>query len=239
MKTDALTPRQRLCLIRETETAVFLVHQGLVALNETGAGNDRYHLPLKLLSGGFERLLKLVICLGRLELNGALPDSSSFTRGKQGHDLDRLLQQVLRICRESGDAEDREATRSDADFLESNEDLKRVVRLLSDFGKAGRYFNLDLLLTGELCGEDPENLFDCFYDEMLRRRPDWLKKVEAQELGAVYDELNRDMIALLQRFARALCRMFTLGPLGELGRSLTGQIQQFLFLADDELGRLE
>ena len=41
---------------------------------------------------------------------------------------------------------------------------------------------------------------------------------------------TRRIIAVLQRFLRGVCRMWTLGPLGENGRWLTGTINRFLFL---------
>jgi hypothetical protein len=60
-----LSTDQKFALIQETQTSVFLIHEGLLALNRLSGANDFYHGPLGLLAQGFERLMKLIICLGQ------------------------------------------------------------------------------------------------------------------------------------------------------------------------------
>ena len=50
-----------------------------------------------------------------------------------------------------------------------------------------------------------------------------------------YPALAAKQTETLQRAARAVARMWTLGPASENGRRLTGIIKRFLFLTDDKL----
>jgi len=48
--------------------------------------------------------------------------------------------------------------------------------------------------------------------------------------------INLRLQVTLERYLRALCHLFTLGPISEQGRRFTGVIGDFLFLPDDQLG---
>jgi len=143
-----LSDTQWLALTRETEDSVFLIHEGLLALNSLGGANDFFHGPLGLLAQGYERLMKLVVCLSQLEHEGALPSKKQM-REKYGHE--------------------------------------------------------------------------------------WKEKLGAGEFAGFYDIENAELTSTFQRFARALCRMFTLGPLGDRGRRLQPLVRVFLSLRDKDL----
>jgi len=73
MNTDDSTLKN-LCLLNEIELSVKLIQLGLGELQNLNSTNDFYYLPFQLLSNGFERLMKCVICLGHLHINNKYPD---------------------------------------------------------------------------------------------------------------------------------------------------------------------
>jgi hypothetical protein len=64
------TARTRLALVEELHTAVSLSVLGLGALQRLDLARDFYHLPLMLLAGGKERLLKVILCVHEHATNG-------------------------------------------------------------------------------------------------------------------------------------------------------------------------
>ena len=48
--------------------------------------------------------------------------------------------------------------------------------------------------------------------------------------------LNLELETAIERFARALCCLFTIGPLGSEGRRYSGILTAFLNLRDNNLG---
>lgn len=115
---------QKTAVVEEVYSAIYLIEFGLLALNELA---NAEHLPVLLLSNGFERLLKMILCLNDLEQEGQLPTASSFSRNRN-HDIDRLLKQVIDIAKQ-WNCEERykKSAKADMDFLEQDRDLERLV----------------------------------------------------------------------------------------------------------------
>lgn len=59
-----------------------------------------------------------------------------------GHDLEVLLDAVTD---QHYSGTDRPLVRSELGFLKTGSTLKRSTKILSDFGKKGRYYNLDVV----------------------------------------------------------------------------------------------
>ena len=55
-------------------------------------------------------------------------------------------------------------------------------------------------------------------------------------INEMYQALNHQLIILLERFSRALSRLFTLAELGADAQGCIGYIGDFLFLTNDQLG---
>ncbi|MCK5201970.1 MAG: hypothetical protein KAR21_26635 [Spirochaetales bacterium] len=74
-----------------------LIEVGFGELQNLDFSNDFYHLPLQLISSGFERLMKCLICLGYHEKNDEYPNSKDLKKcgGKNGHDLTDLKNHIL------------------------------------------------------------------------------------------------------------------------------------------------
>ncbi len=231
-----LSTNQELALIQETETSVFLVHEGLLALNRLSGANDFYHGPLGLLAQGFERLMKVVICLGRLESQGTLPTQREMK--KYGHNLIALADAIVDFSERTGYADSRPAARPDIDFMTSDGQLRELLAVLTDFGEWGRYYNLDTLLNRTGHGatrDDPAAAFQRIESRILQHHPEWIPKMKGRGFDDAYSCVKAELTTTLQRFARVLSRMFTLGPLGDRGRRLQPVIRVFLFLKDGDL----
>ncbi len=78
---------QHIRLLEELRIAIGLLKGGLRELQHIDGANDFYHLPLLILSSGFERLMKVIICFHSHETNGSYPPKFPWLEGKHGHDL--------------------------------------------------------------------------------------------------------------------------------------------------------
>lgn len=233
------SPAQKLALINATETAVFEIVEGLIALNSMSAANDFAHLPMQLLAQGFERLLKVAWALCRLAATGALP-SVKEAKDEMGHDVVRLTDGVVELCKESGHADSSPAARDDVRFMEQDDQLRKLLELMANFGSAGRYYDIDAFLEQERPAErDPREAWNDLESTILRQHPEWEARLGTAEFGAFFQEaLNPELTEALQRFARSIARLFTLGPASGAGKHLTGVFGSFLFLRDEDLDQV-
>ncbi len=230
-----LSIEQEFALIEETRTSIFLIQEGLLALNLLSGANDFYHGPMQLLAQGFERLLKVVVCLEHLENYGKLPALKEISA--YGHNLITLTDAVVDLAHRTGYSDSRPAAQMDTEFMANDKRARSLLSLLADFGAWGRYYSLDTFLDPSSSNpfrQDPVESFQAVENEILDLHPEWKTKV-GQEFEGFYAVLRAELTTTLQRFARALCRFFTLGPLGDRGQRLLGNVKIFLFLRDEEL----
>ena len=164
--------------------------------------NDFYHLPHQLLASGLERFMKSYICLVHRAVHGQYTSKIRHF----GHDLSKLLTEILHNYY-GGRASP--PIQSDYEFLSSDSVLHRILRILSNFGKLGRYHNLDIITGNHTDRIDPT--------------ADW-KELEISLLDPIayagnwelmrrdyYSKVNSKIIASLERMLRALALQFTLG----------------------------
>ena len=209
-----MTSDQELALLEEVKTAVFLIKEGLLSLEKLQVDGDLSHLPILLLSNGFERLLKIIICMSVLVKSPSNPDFGKI----KIHDVDGLLKQVIDISKEWGYKEKCVEAEKDVIFWENCKDLRGWIKLFADFGhKSGRYYNIDLIIGSKTCWENPCELFKSYCN----------------------GKTVKDITTLLQRFARSLCRMFVWGPLYQVGGDMTQIVGDFYSLSDGDLGQVK
>ena len=91
--------QQKIALIQEAEIALYSIESGLghLAKNRPYAPKPYYFAWFILLSTGFERLLKILICLHEFETTGVFP-SRRFLQHTMRHDLLTLRDEVVRRC---------------------------------------------------------------------------------------------------------------------------------------------
>ena len=181
--------------------------------------------------------MKLSICLGKLENVGELPRQEDMRKDYR-HDLIRLKDAVVDLGKSTGYFDSRPAASKDLQFIAEDELLNLILSMLSEFNGPGRYYDLDVLLRSTAAtsrGTDPKDQFDAINHRILDSHPEWKDRIGIADFVGFYAVRNAVLTATLQRFARALCRFFTLGPLGQQGQRLLGVVKVFLFLRDEQL----
>jgi hypothetical protein len=231
-----LTQDQTIALIDELESAVKLTDLGVDELHRLDAANDYYHLPMQLLSQGLERLLKLTYALAELGSSGSLPTRRQM-RERYSHRLLRLTDDLIGLVEQRAGYVQRPAVQEDIAFVHSDSDIRTILEMLGAFGHEGRYHRLDELLGARSNADnDPYRRWAAFELEVVQRHEDWMERVGSVEDTA---DLHRDIATYIggrvDRFARAIARMWTLGALPDDARRYSGLLKPFLGLRDDAL----
>lgn len=224
-----------LCLSDELETSHKLIKSGFGALQEIDMGNDFYHLPHQLMASGFERLMKCYISLVYLGRNGDYP-SMSFMR-QLGHDLEILLS---KIETNYYGGVGRELVASELAFLQSDTTMKECVKILSLFGRFGRYYNLDVVAGSPHSPIDPKSEWERLESTIEDMSP-YLSDTESL-YNDYYPRVHSVLIGKLERLARAIALQFTLGdhtdPSGKL-QQLSVTYMDFRNMRDRQFGTVD
>jgi len=138
-----IRPQQWISFNEEILTSIRLLQLGLRELQEIGFENDFYHLPLLLLSSGFERLMKCMICLKYFDNNAKFPTSEEIK--SFGHNLVDLKDKIVSDCISKDTSYKRPATKQDYEFLTEDNGSDKLIKILSDFGQNARYHNLNVV----------------------------------------------------------------------------------------------
>ncbi len=224
-----------LCLHDELVTSREILESGFGHLQEIDMGNALYHLPHQLLASGFERLMKCYIAVVRKGRDRAYPDMAAMK--SLGHDLESLLET---ICTEHYGGMQRAIVKQDLAFIKTDPVLKECVRILSLFGKMGRYYNLDVVAGAGHAPMDPS----AEWEALERRVEDPIPYLgDPQRMYSEYfPRVNSGLIARMERLVRAIAMQFTLGghadPGGEI-RQLSVVYDEFRNLRDDQFGTVD
>jgi hypothetical protein len=206
----------------------------LAELQSIDEVNDQYFPAALLLSTGLERLMKCILCYRSKVVSGRYPSPSEIKAF--GHDLERLRDRVATACFDESYRQGRQVADADASFLASDMHVRALLTALTRFAKSGRYFNLDVVLGQPPAMEAPEREWQRIETTLALERPDLQKLIgepgAGRELHAI---LIGELVGRIERFTRALCRLFTLGPLGPEARVCTPYVTPFLFLRDTDL----
>lgn len=219
-------------LIEELETSKNLIKAGFGSLQEIDMENDFYHLPHLLLASGFERLMKCYIALVYEGRDGDFPDMAYMK--ELGHDLVRLCD---RICRQFYGGLTCAVVKHEFDFVSTDSTVRESLRILSLFGKFGRYYNLDIVAG---CSNDPIDP-KREWESLEARIEDMSPYSDSLELlhCDYYPRVHAKLIAGLERFVRAIALQFTIGDHADSGRRLQRAsvvYSDFRNLRDEELG---
>ena len=224
-----------LCLLDELETSRELLKSGFGHLQEIDMGNTFYHLPHQLLASGFERLMKCFIAVVRKGRYGTYPNEA--TMRSLGHNLESLLKTIYT---EHYGGTHRPLLQQDLDFIRTDPVLNDCVRILSQFGKMGRYYNLDVVAGADRKPIDPTGKWEALESSVEDPTP-YFSDTERLHRD-YYPRVNRALIARMERLVRALALQFTLGghadPTGEI-RKLSVVYTKFRNLRDGQFGTVD
>lgn len=211
-----------------------LIEIGLGELQNLNSCNDFHYLPFQLLASGFERFMKCHICYGHLELQGNYP---SFTDLKAaGHNLLDLKQTIL----ERYFQQNSPLLKDDFNYLKSDQDLYTVLEILSEFGKAARYYNLDIVTESNRPPRDVVSEWKAYETNIMDRDKKLVKMFfDAEQLELASQMITRTIIIQLERFVGAIARQFTLGKLGKEAQKHSYVVFEFISLYNDKLGQTD
>ena len=125
-------------------------------------------------------------------------------------------------------------------FIRTDPILNNCVRILSLFGKMGRYYNLDVVAGSGHGPIDPKAEWEALESRVEDPMPylDDLPRLHRD----YYPRVNSALIARMERLVRAVAMQFTLGghadPGGDI-RRLSVVYQQFRNLRDDQFGTVD
>jgi hypothetical protein len=223
-----------LALDNEIRTSIKLIKLGIGELQNISMSNDFYHLPFQLLSSGFERLLKSILCINFFVENDKLPSLKYLKDGGNGHDILNLKNLFLKDLFVA----EVPVTEKDGQFLSNDDLLQKLLHLLTEFGKYSRYHNLNILLNMESQSLDVGSEWQLIESQILEEKELLDKLMNSEKNDLIIEEVTKHIIIKLERFTRSICRQFTLGKLGNLGPRFTGYIGDFIYLQDKELGTI-
>ena len=233
MKSDIL---KDISLHDELLTSVKLIELGFAEYQNLDLANDFYYLPFQLLSSGFERLMKCHICLGHLEQHHKYP-SYKYLKGcggKNGHDLLLLKSKIIATYFSTHTIP---ALNEDYDFLTNDDDLDRLIYLLSEFGKYARYYNFDIVTSAETPSVDVKGLWEEYESGLIAADQQLMRKAQDFEFGEeAINYAKRQILIKLEKFARAICRQFTMGRLGARALQYSGALHSLILINNEELG---
>lgn len=227
---------KKLCLRDEVMNGVVLVAQGLGEIQRSGYTESDYHRVLFPLANGFEKLMKVILCLFGLASKRGFPTSNEMKNW--GHDLGKLLERIRQKCATADYADRCPACREDVDLFNGTV-LQGFVRILSDFGKGGRYYKLDVVGSNDKVEASPESQWlshqlAVMLDE--NEREAWCTDLPHGDDDPLLAKVRQGTVILMERFARGLVRLFMLGPLGPEGKQMQAFITRFRNLTDEQLG---
>lgn len=222
-----------LCVLEELETSINLLKSGFGHLQQIDMDNSFYHLPHLLMASGFERLMKCYISLVHHGRTGSYPNSAFMK--SLGHDLEKLLDN---ICRDYYGGTNRPLVQQEYTYISSDPVLRECMRILSLFGKKGRYYNLNMVAGTIQTPIDPVRE----WRDLESSVEDPVPFISNPELmyRDYYPRVHAKLIAKMERLIRAVALQFTLGDhaenAGELRR--TSMVSaEFRNLDDRNLGR--
>ena len=192
------------CLNEELDSSHTLLLTGFGCLQQIDMSNAFYHLPHQLLASGMERLMKCYIALVYRGRHNQYP-----TKGFMqtlGHDLLELHKE---ICDKYYGGTTRPLVNSELDYLKNDATLNECIRILSLFGRFGRYYNLDVIAGGKHQPIDPKSE----WEKLERTVVDVTPYLADQDLldREYYPKVHSRIIAALEHYLRAIALQFTIG----------------------------
>ena len=222
-------------LIQELEQSILVIEHGLAILQRNRVDRPKHFVFLTLLSSGFERLMKIILCLHNIETHGRFLSESEFK--VFGHDLVKLLQSVIDKCFTDNYLKKPVAAK-DLYFIKNEEVLKEMLKVLSDFAKRDRYIFMDGISKPATNHEWPDRRWENIERKAIP--PDhYPATIDEERVDALQTLANQTLVSCLEKLLRALARLFTLADLGQEARSKLPLLWHFLMLRDEDIGKRE
>lgn len=176
--------------------------------------------------------MKCYIAIRHEDQEGAFPDHGYMKA--LGHDLTRLL---TKITSEHYGGRERPLVQAEYDYITNDHVLAECIRILSLFGRFGRYYNLDVVAGSPHDPTDPKAEWETLQSQIEDSAP-YLADMEAL-FQDYYPRVHAVIIGKLERFVRAIALQFTVGDHADSKRRLSTTsciYSNFRHIKDEELG---
>ena len=222
-----------LATIDEVNTAIILIKKGLIEIrNMKSIKSPAYkHIPLLLLSNGFERLLKCLLIFLYYKLNFIFPRymENFFKEYNNGHGLDLMFEEVLRTAKDSLIKMSPPLKRKEIQFLESDKNVKDLFKILSLYANSSSNYDVDVVISED---HPPKNLSEEF--EKFREDLYMQLNYPINEFLSHTDKLNKHTIYIIARITKALCLCYTHPDFGYIASMHSSEVSDFTSIRTDK-----
>jgi hypothetical protein len=221
--------QRMLSLGHELDTSMELLEAGLGILQHSRMYNARRAIFLQLLSGGIERLLKIILILRSRAVNQR-PLTTKELKGL-GHNINELHSQVIQQCF-TDEYLGRPIAQWDLDFMNNDPMLTEALDILSDFGMFGRYAYMDATSDPAKLGNAPDRRWDSLEMDQIDSG-----EFHTSDDQALKKKMTQPLVTCLERYIRAQTRIMT-HAISDESKSMTSGIifGKFRGLDDNNLG---
>ena len=220
--------------IEEVGAAIILIKKGLIEiLNMKSHKSSVYkHIPLLLLSNGFERLLKCILIFQYFKVNYVFPTEigNFFKEYRNGHGLDLMLNEVIRIAKSSETMMSIPLSRREIEYLENEAMIEELFKIFSDYAISGRYYHIDIITKQDFPKENPILAFEKFREDIYTQL-----NYSINEFWENSDKLNEQNIYIIARITKALCLCFTHADFGYVASMHSDEVFEFTLLDEKDL----
>lgn len=234
---DGWSMAQKFALIEELNNVSRLLELGVAEIHGLSGSNDFHHGALQLLAQGYERLVKCTIVAALAARGEALPDRKQIGRD-WGHKLTDVHFKMIELVESVREYANRPAVTEDLEFMRQDADLLALLDLLGNFAGGGRYFDLDTVLGFN--DGSPDMAPSRIWSELESRFWDRVSEGDAiTDLAGdeVHRRIGLAIVAVLDRYSRAIARMWHLGALGPGSAAYAvGSLSRINVLTDARLG---
>jgi hypothetical protein len=199
--------------------------------------NDFHHGALQLLAQGYERVIKATVVASLAARGEPLPTKQQIGQ-EWGHKLIEVHGKMIQLAAEVPEYASRPAVIADLEFMREDPHLLALLALLSNFAGGGRYFDLDTMLGFNDGDPDlaPSRIWSAleirFWDQISNG--DEITDLSGEEVHA---RIGVAIASVLDRYTRAIARMWHLGALGPGSASFAvGSLDGINRLHDEQLG---
>ena len=229
---------RNISVISEIERAIKYLRLGLAEIQIISSVNDFYDPVFIYLSSGLERLFKTMLCLSFKEKNDRLPKTNEIWNNRNGHDIEFLKKEVEKICVPIS----RPLAQMDYELITNNDFINSICKVLSEFGKGSRYFNLDAILGVEQIFDSAkawENIETKISEEINGEKKFYELLSKPKGIDKIYTDLNQELVIKLELFFRALTRQFIYGNFYSYSKEFWFQLDDFCGIDDKQLGKTD
>jgi len=221
----------------EIEASFNFITEGIRTLDNQNSAISSNHIPLQLLSSGFERLVKILLLLKEKHLTGEYPKTEGnkkyFGQFNNGHGIKKMVNNLISYSEGIELMNKIPMVIEDLDYLKNDIRFNTFLEIITDFSKFQRYYYIDTIVKKE---RPENNSFEKFKSLICSYSDD----IDISKL--THDEEDEfvinSTIITIEKGIRAISRFFTHG-LGDEGKKHYGDFGSFILLRDEDLGKLK